>query len=142
MFHPLNAKIMMTINYDIAKRPVLGSENGEEKWFAHVKNGEKVTNRNLIFDIAKATSLTSTDVMGVLESLFTDIPDHLLRGRTVVAGDLGTFYLTVRSEGTENEEDFSAYNIKKVSIRFRPSKYLKNRIAGANFIKYENGNHK
>ena len=85
MFHPLNAKIMMTINYDIAKRPVLGSENGEEKWFAHVKNGEKVTNRNLIFDIAKATSLTSTDVMGVLESLFTDIPDHLLRGRTVVA---------------------------------------------------------
>jgi len=65
-----------------------------------------------------------------------------LRGRTVVAGDLGTFYLTIRSEGTENEEDFSAYNIKKVSIRFRPSKYLKNRIAGVNFIKYENGNHK
>ena len=90
--------------------------------------------------IALNTSLRTSDVTAVLESLFTDIPNYLLDGRSIEAVELGSFYLSLSSEGTETEEEFTMFNIKKARIRFRPSKVLKKKLGMINYIKVENGN--
>jgi hypothetical protein len=43
--------------------------------------------------------------------------------RELMFGDLGTFYLAVKSEGTAKEEDFNlGVNIKGLYLRFAPSR--------------------
>jgi hypothetical protein len=49
--------------------------------------------------------------------------EQLLEGKKVQFGDLGVFYLSVKSEGSATEEDFNlGQNIKGLYIRFRPSR--------------------
>jgi hypothetical protein len=49
--------------------------------------------------------------------------EQLLEGKKVQFGDLGTFYLAVKSEGTAKEEDFNlGVNIKGLYLRFAPSR--------------------
>lgn len=48
---------------------------------------------------------------------------QLLEGKKVQFGDLGTFYLSVKSVGADKEEDFNmGQNIKGLYIRFRPNR--------------------
>ena len=129
----------MKVNYVVIARPIPRSLNGETKYYAIVKKKDKVTTRDMMENIAFNTSLRTSDVSSVLESLFTDIPRYLLDGRTIEAGDLGNFYLTLNSEGTETEEEFTMFHIKNVRIRFRPSSVLKKKLGMIDYIRAENG---
>jgi predicted histone-like DNA-binding protein len=55
----------------------------------------------------------------------------LISGYTVQLDDLGTFYLTLNSAGTDTEEELSASNLTKLNIRFRASAELKAEIEKA-----------
>ena len=132
----------MKVKYVTIGRPNPRSLNGEVKYYAMLKKKDKVGTRDLMERIALNTSLRTSDISSVLESLFTDIPNYLLDGRTIEAGELGTFYLSLSSEGAEIEEEFTMFNIKKARIRFRPSQVLKDKIRSIKYLKAENGNNK
>ena len=63
----------------------------------------------------------------------------LIPGRRVPLSDLGSFYLTLSSEGAENLADFSQGSIKRAAIRFRPGRLLKRLVKILNYNKVSNG---
>jgi len=57
----------------------------------------------------------------------------LLDGKTVQLGELGSFQLTIKSKGAENESGVTASLIEKVNLRFAPSTDMKNNLKRARF---------
>ena len=77
-------------------------------------------------DMAKHMSNHSSkydkgDVMAVATQLTSCIREQLLLGNKVVLGDLGAFYVSLKSESANNAEEFSTSLIKKVKVRWEPS---------------------
>ena len=70
--------------------------------------------------IAKhGTIYTSDIVKGVVEKFINCFEELLLEGYKLKLDGLGTFYLSVKTEGTETEEEFIPNaNIKKVRVAF------------------------
>lgn len=64
---------------------------------------------------------------------------QLKHGQPVRLNTLGTFYLTLTSNGKDTEEELSSDDIKKARIRFRPGKRLQKMIRNLEFEKVSNG---
>ena len=61
--------------------------------------------------------------LGVANKLNNCILEQLLEGKKVKFGELGTFYLSVKSTGALTEEDFNlGQNISGLYLRFSPSR--------------------
>ena len=61
--------------------------------------------------------------LGVAKKLQNCMLEQLLEGKKVQFGDLGTFYLSVKSVGTDKEDDFNlGLNIKGLYLRFSPNR--------------------
>jgi predicted histone-like DNA-binding protein len=100
----------------------------------HVGKGKK-TFKDIKIDIEDKSSLTSGDVGNALENLVKQIPKYLLDGQSVCLGELGTFRLSISSEGAATPEEFDVGMIKNVKIIFTPGVLLKEAIAKAKFEK-------
>ena len=108
-----------------------------KKFYAsHVSSGRK-TIKNISRDIEDKSSLSRGDISNVLDNLVDQIPKYLLDGQLVSLGELGSFRLTLSSEGSEQEKDFKSNMIKNVKIIFTPGKMLKDEVAKARFEKAE-----
>ena len=94
------------------------------KWYGHVVTTETMSYQQLCTHISEHNSVYGEDVcLGVANKLQTCLLEQLLEGKKVQFGDLGTFYLSVRSEGTAKESDFNlGVNINGLYLRFQPSR--------------------
>jgi nucleoid DNA-binding protein len=74
--------------------------------------------------MSEHNSIYGEDVcLGVANKLQSCILEQLLEGKKVQFGELGTFYLSVRSLGAEKEEDYNlGVNIKGLYLCFAPSR--------------------
>jgi len=125
----------MAIKYSIIQRPKPGDPTAPKKFYALIKTDGEVSLRELANQIASISTVSTIDTMAVLESLVQVIPNHLLNGRIVRLGDLGSFYVTLSSGGADTEDDFTTSLIKKANVSFRPGKLIKNKIKTATFEK-------
>jgi predicted histone-like DNA-binding protein len=132
----------MYIEYRLIPRRNPNDSKEDSKYYAIVVRNKNQSYRDLVNDIADLSTVNHPDVMAVLESLFQLIPKLLKEGKSVPLGDLGDFYLNIRSEGAETEEDFHHSLIKGIMIRFRPSTLLKEEMDKAKYKIKENGNTK
>lgn len=105
------------------------------KYYAQVINGAEVDFDDLADLISKLSSLNFGEVMGALGALVEIIIIQLKEGNPVNLGSLGTFYLTMRSEGVASPEELSSNNIKSAVIQFRPAKRLKKMLETLDFEK-------
>ena len=96
--------------------------------YASAKHEASINLESLAQQIAKRCSLTSTDVNAALHALMEIVPDELLEGKIVTLGQLGSFCLSVRSEGVETPEQLSRSAIKGLKIQYRPGKELKKKL--------------
>ena len=62
----------------------------------------------------------------------------MLDGQSVKLGELGTFRLSLSSEGCENEADFNTSKIKSTKIIFSPGKFLKDNVDNVHFERVKN----
>lgn len=94
------------------------------KHFGRVVATETMTYNELCKHMSEHNSVYGEDVcLGVAKKLQNCILEQLLEGKKVQFGDLGTFYLSVKSKGTEKEEDFNlGLNIQGLYLRFRPNR--------------------
>ena len=69
--------------------------------------------------------MSSADVKAILDSLNWAMGLELRSGNIVQVGEFGNFRLSVKSTGTENEDDFNASKIKKARIVFTPGSSLR-----------------
>ena len=85
--------------------------------------------------IAYQSTLTPGDCFNVLSALEKNIIDELNEGRTVHLGELGTFRVSISSEGKLTNEELTVNAIKKAKILFRPSVGLRKMLKYMRFQK-------
>ena len=78
------------------------------KWYGRVVNTKTMSYQELCKHMSEHNSVYGEDVcLGVANKLQNCILEQLLEGKKVQFGELGTFYLSVKSTGTAQEEDFN-----------------------------------
>ena len=94
------------------------------KTFGRVVTSKTMTYQELCKHMSEHNSIYGEDICsGVAIKLESCILEQLLEGKKVQFGDLGTFYLAIKSTGADTEDDFSVnQNIKGLYLRFAPSR--------------------
>ena len=106
-----------------------------KKFYAKLKSVDDVSFEELAEEISKVSSLNYGEVMGALGTFIVFIEIQLSHGRPVRLSTLGTFYLSLNSEGVDTEEELTSEAIKKAHIRFRPGKRLKKLTRNLDYVK-------
>lgn len=76
------------------------------KWYAHTLRGSELTLEDIEERIQRNCSVTKADVRAVVTALQSVVADGLKDGHVVSLGDLGKFYLSIRSECVDQPDDF------------------------------------
>lgn len=89
--------------------------------YGRVKTGRTLNTRKVAEHIAGHGSIYTLDIIeGVLAKLEHCLPELLKQGYQVKLEGLGTFYLSAKTIGEENAEDFTLNNVKHLGIKFLP----------------------
>ena len=94
------------------------------KWYGRVASTKTMTYQELCKHMSEHNSVYGEDVcLGVANKLQNCMLEQLLEGKKVQFGELGVFYLSVRSTGTDEEKDFNlGININGLFLCFQPSR--------------------
>ena len=94
------------------------------KFYGRVVNTKTMTYQELCKHMSEHNTVYGEGVcLGVANKLQSCILEQLLEGKKVQFGDLGTFYLSAKSEGAYEEEEFNlGLNIKGLHLRFTASR--------------------
>ncbi len=95
--------------------------------YATSVNAGKIDTRMIAKTLSQKSSLTTGDVMNVLENLMEEILRWLSQGYSVSLGELGTFRLSLSSQGVKEQKEFNTRTIKK-KVVFLPSKSFKSEL--------------
>lgn len=85
--------------------------------------------------IAQVSNVSKTDTYAVLTALLEVIPRELSAGSIVNLGELGSFYVSVKSHPSEKAEEISANSVKSSKIIFRPGTILRDTLKRLKFAK-------
>lgn len=89
------------------------------KTYGRIEHVDTLDTLDLAKHIQRHGSVFTRDVVvGVLEKFSMCIEELLQDGYKVKLNGLGTFYLSAKTKGEEDAEDFDTSNIEKVSIKF------------------------
>ena len=92
---------------------------GYGKTYARLEPIETLTTDDLCRHIQKHGSIFTSDVVkGVTEKFVNCFNELLLEGYKIKLNGLGTFYLSISTEGEVNPDEFTAKNVKAVRIKF------------------------
>jgi predicted histone-like DNA-binding protein len=105
------------------------------KFFARAIRKERLNIKQISKIISGKTSLDHVDTQAVVLALVDVVINELQEGRSVQLGDLGTFSLSVSSEGAETADKFTPSAIKKVRINYRPGSELTGVLKNLKFEK-------
>ena len=94
------------------------------KWYGRVVSTKTMSYQELCKHMSEHNSVYGEDVcLGVANKLQSCMLEQLLEGKKVQFGELGTFYLSVKSTGANKEEDFNlGVNINGLFLCFAPSR--------------------
>lgn len=100
----------------------------DPKHYAVAIHDSKLELDDLATAVSDRCSLRRADVHGVLVALMDIIPDELLKGNIVSLGSLGSFCVSVKSEGESCADDLSNSSVKGYRLIYRPTKELKKQL--------------
>jgi predicted histone-like DNA-binding protein len=106
--------------------------------YGQLKRGRKIETEDISEDIAVHSSLGAGEILSVLNYLGKDIGKHLASGRAVYLRGLGTFKMSISSEGVESSESWSSNKIKKRYVAFTPDRLITRAITNAEFVRVKN----
>lgn len=104
-----------------------------KKWYLILKSLGPVGEKEVARMICEGSTLNPKEAEMALARFEKVLIRLLLDGHTVQLGDWGFFELTINCAGAATEKEAVVANIKKVNIRFRPGKELKEAINTATF---------
>ena len=106
-----------------------------KKHYAQVINKGNVTLRQLSRDIAANSTWSSSETYGMLEELLQRIGRYVSDGMTVRLGDMGSFRISIKSNGSDSAEEVSVHNIVGRKLLFRPGKEMNRLLDEITFTK-------
>ena len=109
------------------RRKYVNQENSQMLYYVRQKSGTvRVMDVNKLADAIEAnSSLTAGDVKHSIEAFVEQLRLSLTQGDKVKIDGLGTFHITLSSEGTEKEKDCTVRSIRRVNVRFVAEKALR-----------------
>ena len=122
------------IQYSVYEASNKLMSEGESKWYARCQTRGTLKEREFCKRVAELSGIaTQGTVTGVMVEIGDVLVHELLNGNSVQFGELGTFSLTLHSDGARTPADFSNRNIRSVNITFTPSERYKNLADRAEF---------
>ncbi len=103
------------------------------KYYCQPEYGTEINIRKLATEISKSCTLTTTDIIAVIESFLQNIPEHLKNGNRVRLDNFGIFKLSFGSKGQVLKDKVSAQDINTIKILFTPSSELRKEITNVTF---------
>jgi len=118
----LNVKIM-PVFIKVSQNKIKDSKSFG-KWYGRVATTKTMTYQELCKHMSEHNSVYGEDVcLGVANKLQNCMLEQLLEGKKVQFGELGVFYLSVKSTGADKESDFNlGINIQGLFLCFSPSR--------------------
>ena len=93
--------------------------NGYGKTYGRLVCQDTVNTSDLCRHMMKhGTIFTSDVVKGVVEKFIQCFEELLMEGNKIKLDGLGTFYLSINTEGVVNADQFTANNVKAIRIKF------------------------
>jgi predicted histone-like DNA-binding protein len=127
----------MSILYNKVERGNPANPGVPKLWHPVLKSTGLVREKEVAKRIADETTLNPKEAEFAIAQLYKVLTDYLLNGKTVQLGELGSFRLTVKSEGAATETEVTATQIKHVNIRITASETLKEALKKATFMAVE-----
>ena len=119
------------VNVVERKNPTKPTEAG--KFYASaVTSGEK-TIEEIAEEIESSCTVTSQDIVAVIEALRKRIIVGLQNGEIIRLGNIGYLRLSVGSKGTAKKEDFAISQITRAKILFTPCSTLRDMLKTLSF---------
>lgn len=116
----------MAIKFRLVNRKVMnGADKDSVKTYAMAKASGMSGIDKLCKLISARSTVSSADVKAVLDSLNWAMDLELSSGNIVQLGEFGNFRMSLSSEGTKTEKEFTASKIKKARIVFFPGASLR-----------------
>lgn len=100
----------------------------DNKFYANVVTKEKIDLKRLAYLVSHQSTVREGDCYAVITSLLHNIIDELMQGNIVKLDDLGSFQVSVKSDGVATKEEVSQYLIKDIRLRFRPDKSFSKKV--------------
>lgn len=88
----------------------------------------KITSEMLIQYASENSGIPEAQMAAAFLALKKEVRHYILNGHTLELMDLGTLYLSIAAKAVEDEEDAGVKAVKRVSIKFRQSKKLRDLI--------------
>lgn len=103
------------------------------KWYLTQEKTGTIGMNEIAKEIEGRSALSTGDVQSVLSNLVEMMPLFLKLGQTIKLEGLGSFRITVKSEGTDTPEELNAHHVKSVKLIFQPSIELKRSLETISF---------
>lgn len=123
----------MSVKYSVVAMYNPHSPSEPKKFYAKAQAAGDLHIDEICNSVSHSGSIIRGDVLAVTDGLIFEMVRGLAAGKIVDLGDFGHFQMQVSSRGAETEKEFTASNIKKARIQFRPGKLLTNMIATASY---------
>ena len=126
----------MTIKYNISSNRNLAGAKAE---YRVIFQSRMIVNlEDISKSIANETAFNSCDVRGVAYAIREKITSELLNGNCVRIDGLGTFSLTLASDGEINPSKYVSHKVYVKNVRFSSSKKVKDTLSFAKFERVKN----
>lgn len=128
----------MAIGFVSRKRNNPQDLKAEGKYYPSPAYFSEIAIEELSTEISYGTTLTPTEVVGVIKSLMVTIPKYIMLGYKVRLDGLGIFKagFVHSGKGHEKSKDVSASDITKgIKILYTPDVMIKERIKNPSFVK-------
>ena len=112
----------MAIKYKLVQKINPAKPTDPKKFYANLVTRGEVSLRELAKEISAISTVSSPDVMAVIESFLQVIPKHLAQAEIVRLGEFGSYSVRISSEGADGEQAFNSSLIKGLNLSFRPGK--------------------
>ena len=124
----------MSIKYRTVARINPREPQAAPKIYANAIAQAKTDIKKISKAISERTSLDHVDTQAVILATVDMVINELQEGRSVQLGDLGTFAISISSEGAPTADKFNSALIKKARIIYRPGMEIKTMLKT---LKYE-----
>lgn len=121
------------VTYSVVPRKNPRDPEGEVKYYAQAQARGVMSIRMMAERIQKSCTVTRADIMAVLVALSEVVTEGLQNGEIVRLGDLGSFQIGLSGTGAVTKDEYSASQIEKVRINFRPGADLIAAISGLSY---------
>ncbi len=100
----------------------VNNDKTKGKYYSRVKHLETLSTEDLARHISEHGSpFNRSVIIGVLMATCDCLVELVKDSKKVRLGDLGTFYLSAESEGSETVDEYSVNNVKRLHLRFLPN---------------------